>query len=90
MKSIIAAAVLSLCALAGVSAFTPQILDPQPYTTFDPTASDGVSKKAFVSVPFVNETGQDDFVNLYRVNLYGSASDRGRAHVIHCASFCFV
>jgi len=69
-----------LCLACGLaSAWEPVILDPKPYTTWTSQSSDGLSKKAFVSVPFVNETGQDDSVNIYRVNLVGSASDRGRA-----------
>jgi hypothetical protein len=55
----------------------PPILDPAPYTEWTLTSSDGLSKRANVNVPFTNQTGDDDFVNLWRADLVGDATQRG-------------
>ena len=59
----------------------PPILDPAPYTTWSETSSDGLSKKAVLSVPFTNSSGDADFVLLKRLDLVGNATQRGRAQV---------
>mmetsp|Transcript_5090 Transcript_5090/g.6452 ORF Transcript_5090/g.6452 Transcript_5090/m.6452 type:complete len:480 (+) Transcript_5090:59-1498(+) len=55
----------------------PPILDPTPYTVWDGTSTDGLSRRAAVNVPFTNSSGDDDFVNLWRADLIGDATQRG-------------
>ena len=70
----------------------PPVLDPAPYTTWSEQSSDGLSKKAIVSVPFTNSSGDTDFVLLKRLDLVGNATQRGRAQVDPVSRnilFCF-
>ena len=74
---------LLLLASALADSSVPPILDPQPYTTWSEFSSDGLSKKAVLSVPFTNSSGDADFVLLKRLDLVGNATQRGRAQVIN-------
>jgi hypothetical protein len=70
---------LAVGMMAVASAQDQPILDPAPYTVWTATSSDGLSRRAEVSVPFTNSSGADDFVNIWRADLIGDATQRGIA-----------
>jgi hypothetical protein len=75
----LAALLLALLGADATNAAANPILDPAPFTKWVSTSGDGLSRKAVLSVPFVNASGSDDSVNLWRVDLVGNAQQRGFA-----------
>ena len=59
-------ALLTLVSAGSANADANPIFDPAPYTNWVATSTDGLSRKAVVSVPFVNSSGANDSVNLSR------------------------
>ena len=72
-------ALLTLVSAGSANADANPIFDPAPYTNWVATSTDGLSRKAVVSVPFVNSSGANDSVNLWRADLVGNAQQRGFA-----------
>jgi len=72
-------ALLTLVSVGTAHADANPIFDPAPFTKWVATSTDGLSRKAVVSVPFVNSSGANDSVNLWRADLVGNAQQRGFA-----------
>jgi hypothetical protein len=59
----------------------PVIFDPALYTSWVAVSSDGLSRKALVSIPFTNSSGLPDTVEYTRLDLVGDTFSRGFAQV---------
>lgn len=73
-------AVLILPAIYATDYPTPAAtFEAKEYTNWNNLKRSGKSRRADIHVDFKAEDGSDDFVHMYRLDLVGSAYDRGYA-----------
>jgi hypothetical protein len=58
----------------------PPTLEAKDFTKWDNVKRSGNSRRAEIHAEFKAEDGSDDFVHMYRLDLVGTAYERGYAH----------